>query len=197
MSKIKFLVIALFISFAGIFSSCYYDYGIDAANSEVVGTLYNNQYNFAAVTHYNLADSVIKLGSGLPNTYDAQIISQMRSQLNGLGWIETNDTAGAGMIAVGAGITSSTVVVSEGYDYWGYYGYGWYYPSYGYGYTYTYTTGTLIMLMADLNLADGTRAPVQWSGVVNAAVGQGTPTTTLITTGITQAFSRAQSPYLY
>ncbi|MDQ3022368.1 MAG: DUF4136 domain-containing protein [Bacteroidota bacterium] len=196
MSKIKFLVIALCLSIAGIFSSCYTDYGIDAGSSEVVVTLYNNQYNFAPITKYNLVDSVLKLGSGLPNTYDSLILQQMKAQLNGLGWVETNDPLDTGAINVGAGITSSTVVVNEGYDYWGYYGYGWYYPSYGSGYTYTYTTGTLIMLMTDLNLADGTRTPVQWSGIINAAIGEGTTTPTLITTGITQAFSQAQSPYL-
>ncbi len=193
--KIKSLAAALVICAAGIFSSCYYDYGIDPNTSNVVVTAYNNTYNFGAVTHYYLSDTVVKIGgSSITDAYDAQIVQNMRTNLNALGWVEETTTlTGPGVIVVRAGVTTSTVVVNNGYNYWGYYGYNWYYPPYN-SYSYSYTTGTLIMLMSDYNAVDSTTAPVEWSGVLNAAVGQGTSTTTLITQGINQAFS--QSPYL-
>ncbi len=63
MSQIKFLAIALVISFAGIFSSCYYDYGLDPNSSNVVITAYNNTYPFSSVHQYILDTTVRKVGS--------------------------------------------------------------------------------------------------------------------------------------
>lgn len=194
--KIKFLAIALLICTAGVISSCYYDYGIDPDSSNVVVTLYDNTYDFSTVKKYYLIDTVQVIGSGtLSNTYQSTIIPTMKTNLDALNWTQTTIRDSADVI-VGAGVTSSTIVVNEGYDYWGYYGYSWYYPYYG-GYTYSYTTGTLIMLMSDPSKASGTTLPAVWTGVLNGAAGQSTPTATLITTGIDQAFSQSQSPYLH
>lgn len=195
MLKIKFLVIALAISFAGMFASCYYDYGIDPTNSDVVVTLYNTNYNFQAIHSFHLVDTVIQIGTGTPvSTDSATILGTLRSNLLALGWTETDTVTGPGIVNVGAGVTTSTVVVNSGDYWWGYYGYSWYYPPY-YNYSYSYTTGTLVMLISDFNQAvSGTQAPIEWSGICNAALGQGTSTTTLIKQSINQSFS--QSPYL-
>ncbi len=76
MLKIKFLVIAIAISFAGILSSCYYDYGIDPNDSNIVVTLYDNTYPFSNVTKYILDTTVNKIGNAsITSAYDNLIIN--------------------------------------------------------------------------------------------------------------------------
>lgn len=215
--KVRFLAIAVLISFAGILSSCYYDYGIDPDSSNVVVTFYDNTYDFQQVQKYALADSVVFLGDGTQNhTYDQTIINTVRTNLNNLNWVEVPASDSTADVVVLLGETSSTVTYIYGdydwYDYWGWYpywgwysanragydGWGWYYPWYGggYDYSYTFTTGTVIMYMTDPSQGDESSQtlPLVWSGVLNGAAGQTTPTNTLIVNGINQAFS--QSPYL-
>ncbi len=190
--KIKFLALALLICFAGILSSCYYDYGIDPDSSNVVITVYDKTYDFGSVQKYYLVDTVQVVGGGtLTNNYQSTIIPLMETNLNALGWTRVSVRDSADVI-VGAGVTSTTVVVDNGYNWYGYYGSYWYYPPY-YSYSYSYTTGTLAMLIAD-NPPTNNLSAIEWSGILNGAAGQSTPTTTLITEGINQAFS--QSPYL-
>jgi hypothetical protein len=199
MLKIKFLVIAVLISFSGMFSSCYYDYGIDSANSNVVVTAYDNTYPFSSVTKYILDTTVNKIGSGsLTSNYDALIISTVRTNLNNLGWTPAaaSDSLAAGVVKVATGITTSTYTVNYNDYYWYGGGYYWGYPSYGYDYSYSYTTGSIIIGIGDLNKRDGSKLPVQWTGVLNGVTGQSNPNS-LITSGINQAFSTSQSPYLH
>jgi len=175
------------------FSSCYYDYGIDTANTDIVITLRDPSYNFQGVTKYKLIDSVIQIGGNITHAYDQTIISSLRSNLNALGWQEVQDSIGPGIVSVGAGVTKSTYTVSYGSEWWSYWGYSWYYPSY-YSYSYTYTTGTVVALMSDLNLRQGDKAPIQWSATLNGVAEAGGSVSARISTGIDQAFS--QSPYL-
>ena len=198
--KIKFLAAILAVCFAGVISSCYYDYGIDPDSSNVVVTLYDQTYNFGAVNTYYLLNTVYVLGDGSIDTAGLHniIIPTMRTNLTNLGWTEVAiaDSASSDVV-VGAGVTNTTIVVNSGYYYWDYWG-GWYYPPYyGGGYTYSYTTGTLAMLISDRDIMETDADAVVWTGVINGASGQTTPTQTLITNGINQAFSQQQSPYLY
>lgn len=196
MLKIKFLVIAVAISFAGILSSCYYDYGIDPEDSNIVVTLYDNTYPFSNVTKYILSDTVKKIGSAsITSAYDNLILSTVTTNLNNLGWTSTT-TEGPGVVRVGTGITTSTYTVDYNDYYWYGGGYYWGYPYYGYDYTYSYTTGTIIIAIADPNNISGDQQPVEWSGFLNGVTGQTNPNS-LITSGINQAFSQSQSPYLH
>jgi len=199
MLKLKFLVIAVAISFAGILSSCYYDYGIDPNDSNIVVTLYDNTYPFSNVTKYILDTTVNKIGNAsITSAYDNLIINTVRTNLNGLGWTPAaiGDSLAAGVVKVGMGITTSTYTVDYNDYYWYGGGYYWGYPSYGYDYTYSYTTGTIIIGIADLKNRNGDQLPVEWSGFLNGVTGQTNPNA-LITNGINQAFSQAQSPYLH
>ena len=199
MLKIKFLVIAVAISFAGILSSCYYDYGIDPNDSNIVVTLYDNTYPFSNVTKYILDTTVNKIGNAsITSAYDNLIINTVRTNLNGLGWTPAaiGDSLAAGVVKVGTGITTSTYTVDYNDYYWYGGGYYWGYPYYGYDYTYSYTTGTIIIGIADLNNRNGDQLPVEWSGFLNGVTGQTNPNS-LITSGINQAFSQSQSPYLH
>ncbi len=196
MLKIKFLVIAVAISFAGILSSCYYDYGIDPNDSNIVVTLYDNTYDFSSVTKYILSDTVKKIGSAsITSAFDNLILTTVATNLNNLGWTSTT-TEGPGVVRVGTGITTSTYTVDYNDYYWYGGGYYWGYPYYGYDYTYSYTTGTIIIAIADPNNVSGDQQPVEWSGFLNGVTGQTNPNS-LITSGINQAFSQSQSPYLH
>lgn len=197
--KKNFLAIAILISFAGILSSCYYDYGVDSEDSNIVGTLYDNTYPFNTVTKFILDPTVNKLGDpNLTTAYDATIITAVTNNLvNNLGWVAAapGDSLADGVVRVSTAITSSTYTVYSG---GGYYGGGYYYgyPYYGGGYTYTYTTGSVIVAIADPTNAAASQQSGQWLGILNGVTGQANPSG-LITQGINQAFSNSQSPYLY
>lgn len=196
--KIKFLAAALLICTAGVISSCYYDYGIDPDSSNVVVTLYDNQYDFSTVHRYILDTAVNQIGGTVTTAYNNLINTTMITNLNSLGWTRipnptAADSTAADVVIVGSGITSSTYVVDYG-DYWWYGGgYYWYYPPY-YSYSYSYTTGTLIMAIADKKLKTADQLPIIWSGMLNGATGQTSSPSSIITSGINQAFS--QSGYL-
>lgn len=194
--KTKFLAAALLICFAGILSSCYYDYGIDSTNSNVVVTLYDNTYPFNTVTKYRLNDTVFQIAGSLTHDFDNTILTAVRTNLNNLGWTPAAATDTAGVVNVSTGITSTTYTAYYNDYYWYGGGYYWGYPSYGYDYSYTYTTGTVIVAIADLKSLNGNQLPVEWTGFLNGITGQANPNS-LITAGINQAFSQSQSPYLY
>ena len=188
MKKFKRFILLLPLLSTLFLTSCYYDYGVDTENSDIVVTFYNKEYNFGAVTKYCLNDTVKKIGSSsISSAYDVTILQTVKNNLNALGWQEVG-YASADVI-VGTGVTTSTYVVSSGwYDYWGYY---WYYPPYYYD-TYSYTTGTIAVLMADKTVSGSGQQAIQWSGILNGLVGTGN--SQKIVNGINQAFS--QSPYL-
>lgn len=197
--KIKFLAAAILICFAGMFSSCYYDYGIDPDNSNVVVTLYDNTYPFSSVTKFYLDTTVNNVGgSALTNAYNTTILNAVRNNLeNNLHWTSTSSTdSSAGVVHVSTGITTTTYTSYYDDYYWYGGGYYWGYPSYGYDYSYSYTTGTIIVAIADLKSVSGDQLPVEWTGFLNGITGQANPNS-LITAGINQAFSQSQSPYLY
>ena len=186
-----------------VLSSCYTDYGLDPdTNYDVVVTLYNNEYNFAAVQNYYLSDTVFNIGGGTQSAaYDQTILTTLETNLNNLGWTRIASyaaaTAAPNTIFVRSGeFTTTTTQVDCGYGYYG----GWYYPDYYCDYSYTYTTGTINISFADLSIpqTDG-KTLVEWNatlnGLTNSSGGStgGTPQTR-ITNGINQAFT--QSPYL-
>ncbi len=188
-----FLVIVLLSPV--VISSCYYDYGLETDNYDVVGSFYNPDYNFQNVTKYYFLDTVVHRDGGtISRQYDNLIKSTTLSNLNALGWVRVNDSAGAGVVTVGNFITTTSYTVSESggcwYDYWGY---SWCYPYYGN--TYEYTTGTVGVAIADVNIpSSSTSLPIQWIGVANGLVGSGGNVEQRITKGINKAFE--QSPYL-
>lgn len=197
--KKNFLAIAILISFAGILSSCYYDYGIDSENSNIVVTGYDNTYPFNTINRYILDTTVNKIGDQtLTNAYNSTIINTTRANLNNLGWTEASlaDSLANDVVRVSTGITTTTYTVDYNDYYWYGGGYYWGYPPYYGGYSYSYTTGSVIIAMADQKNKNGDQLPVIWSGILNGPVGQTNPNS-LITEGINQAFSNAQSPYLY
>ena len=193
-----------------VFYSCYYDYGLDTNNLDVVGTFYDKTYDFSQVNTYFMPDSIVH-SSDLSGQYDAQVLAKVVDELNALGWTRLfpggNDTADITMLIGATSSTQTVAYYNDWWSYWGWYG-GWgYYPSYGYGsgwgyyypsYTtsyYTYTTGSLILTLTDPRTGNtGTQElPVQWLCVINGLL-DGSNISGRINTGIDQAFT--QSPYL-
>lgn len=194
MKSLRSLVVALPVLAVILVSSCYYDYGLDTNNLDVVGTFYNKDYNFQNVTKYYFIDSVVHIqGTGnLTRQYDNQIKSTVLNNLNSLGWTRVNDSIGPGIVVVGIVATAGTVTVYNDndycwYDYWGY----TYCDSYDY--STTYATGTIGILLSDLQLKNGQKVPLQWSAIINGLQDQGNVPSRIQTT-INQAFT--QSPYL-
>ena len=197
--KKNILAIAIIVSFAGVLSSCYYDYGIDSENSNIVVTGYDNTYPFNTINRYILDTTVNKIGDqSITNAFNSTIINTTRANLNKLGWTEASlsDSLANDVVRVSTGITTTTYTVNYNDYYWYGGGYYWGYPPYYGGYSYSYTTGTVIIAMADQKNKNGDQLPLIWSGILNGTVGQPNPSG-LITEGINQAFSNAQSPYLY
>lgn len=192
----KGMLITVLLITPVIISSCYYDYGLETDNYDVVGTFYNTDYNFQNVTKYYLIDQVVKAGGGnITSQYDDLILQTTRTNLNNLQWTEVTDSSQADVV-IGAGVTTTTNIVETGssgcwYDYWGY---SWCYPSYSY--TYTYTTGTILLLMSDLRTSTGGTLPAQWNAIINGLAGSSSTGNVpqRITTAINKAFE--QSPYL-
>lgn len=173
-----------------VFSSCYTDYGLETDNYDVVITLYDDTFNFGAVTKYYLSDS-LKVGNDINASYKSAIFTELNENFQELGWTKVN-TIGAADVIVSAGVTQNTTTVTDGggcwWDYWGYY---YCYPSYGY--TYTYTTGTLFVLLNDKNDAGVENDQPEWVVAINGLADQGNVVSRINTT-IEKAFS--QSPYL-
>jgi hypothetical protein len=179
---------------------------------DLVVTLFNQDANFSAYKTYAMPDSIIHIcdvpaeeqncPSELTRRYDAQILSQIETNLRNTGFTEAADPQQADVLVVVAANASDIVGYAYYGWYWNYwYGYpggGWYYPGYypGYAVPYEYTTGTLLINMFDPAKADTTnkRLGGVWLAAVNGLLGEGGNAQTRINTSIDQAF--AQSPYL-
>ncbi len=184
--------------------SCYPGRIADDIRYDTVTTLFAQSADFGGIQTYSLPDSVIHLvpagqPDDIPRTYDALILSQVRSQLNARGYVDVGDTdTSDAVVLVGASTTEY-----QGYvDWWSYY--CWWNPFYcGGGYyppsfiTYSYTTGSILILMTDRRTPGPGSEPSSaiWLASINGLLKSGTATiTTQITDDITQAFT--QSPYV-
>ena len=98
-------------------------------------------------------------------------------------------------LSVGA-VESETWVYWYSWPYYGYPGWGWYYPPYVSGAS--FQQGTLVWVMHDLRDTEDPGDPdakplINWIGALNGAI-QTSTTEATIRNGIKQAF--AQSPYI-
>lgn len=221
----KQLYILLIICIAGIFGSCYYDYGLETANSDVVATFYDKNYDFGTVSTYYLKDSVVYIasdGTTYNHQYDQNIYSAVKTNLDALGWQLDTISGDTADVVVLLGAASSTTTVYGDYDwydywgwypYWGWYGansapkdgpywydYGWYYPWYGggYDYSYTYTSGTILVIITDPSTKNVTTEtlPVSWIAACNGLVGESSSGNPVTRINTDIKQAFSQSPYL-
>ena len=191
--ELKIVILFTGVILSVFFSSCYYDYGVNENNYDLVATFYNKDYNFSNITKYVLIDSVIhfKQEGNVTRTHDAEILSALQTNLNNLGWQRVYDTVQTKIVLAAGVTTSTTTVISGSYPWWGYWGYNWYYPNYVY--SYSYTIGTLGVFLTDLSTRSGSELPIHWNAIISGLVGDDVSQSRINST-IGQAFS--QSPYL-
>ena len=204
MLKRWILGVACVVTAAG----CYPGRSVDSSTELAsVTTAFDTTANFDAVTRYAMPDSVLYLPVGdeeVPATIQAGILSQLRQNLNALGWQEVIDArANPVDVYVTAMITTADYVYYywDWWYYWGWYPYwplsasagtNWYYPPYWYAYS--YSTGTVLISMVDAHNISNSRVPLIWSSAVNGVLADVSTNLSIALQGIDQAF--AQSPYL-
>ena len=173
---------------------------ITAAESDVVATMRDQNFDFGTVATYALSDSIVHItddGSDSPllsRDYDDLILTQVTSQLDALGWTSVIDPATADVVV----LISATATANFSYYYssWGWYypgycpGCYWYYPTP----TYSYTSGTLLIQMLHAESTDA-KVTARWLAALNGILDDTAANKqTRLTRGINQAFD--QSPYL-
>jgi len=178
--------------------SCYPGEIESYEETDIVFTNYTESFDFASKGTYAMPDEIVKITGNLTEgenpefvsePYRTQILSNIKSNMNALGWSEVEDPADADLTLFPAVWTNTTVVYW--YDYWCWYyyycGWGYYYPSYS-----TYTTGTMVMTM--VVSGEGYAEPSSvWTAAINGLL-SGYSDVSRINSAIDQAFE--QSPYL-
>lgn len=194
-------LLALLAAAVGMLS-CYPGDDLTVADTDLVVTAYNQSTDFAQVFDYALADSIVHLvpegqDDDISRNYDQQMLDEVRSNMDALGFSEVSDPSVADVLIV-IGVTAA--------DYQGYYsyspcywycwyypyppGWGWYYPPYiG---TYEFRIGTVIINMVKRD-SSGESVTVEWVGALNGYSDKNS-NLARIRSGIDQAFK--QSPYL-
>ena len=194
-------------------SSCYPGSVTDVQQLDLVVTTHDETVVFTSFSTYALLDSVVHIDvednnndSLLDRANDALILSQIRSNIEALGYVEeadpVNNTPDV-IFLVGAWAITTTNIYA-GYPWWGWYGWYPYWPccgpGYGWGYpTYPtvvqYDTGTLAISMVNPIAPAANTLPVMWIAGINGLLsGSEAGISARITNSINQAFD--QSPYL-
>lgn len=209
----KFLLRStVIVSIILLLSSCYPGGGEYVSDFDVVITNYDDQYNFAGIKTYFIADSVryiVKEGEEPDHKWDATIIMELSDQFDALGWerLDTTDinagvTPDADILVTIAKVTITSIYSYPWYPGWGwgwggYPDYGWGYPWYGGAVVTSYETGTVYWNMFDPNDVDyeNEKIYLNWEGALNGLIGSNPVNTeSRIKQGIEQAFK--QSTYL-
>ena len=144
--------------------SCYPSGPSSTADTDVVITAYDSQFNFAAVRTYAMPNVVFELEGSDPvkHDFDDVILDEIEKNMNAIGYVRENNPLvnGADVVVIASiGRTDRTWVGDGGW--WGWWG-GWpgwgYWPGYGPGWGIWYpwpvmgsfSTGTLFIEMLDL-----------------------------------------------
>ena len=194
-------------------SSCYPGEVTSVQQLDIVVTVHDETVDFTSFSTYALLDSVVHIDrednnndSLLTRANDALVLSQIRTNIEALGYVEEMDPANNTpdvIFLVGAfAFTNTDIYVT--YPWYGWYGWYPYWPccgpGYGYGYpavpiAVQYDTGTLAISMVDPTLATVDVLPIIWLAGINGLLsGSQAGIAARITNAIDQAFD--QSPYL-
>jgi hypothetical protein len=198
------LVPAMALIGALVASGCYPQRVESIEDFDTATTLHAPDADFTTVGTYALVDTIFEIGDSsgpsINHSLDGQILANIATNLDALGWTEVDEHTTQPDIMVAVTVTTSTNVgwAAGGwydwfYGWWG--GWGWYYPPVYY--PYSYQTGTLMVAMLDTDGADGgtVTVPVVWVAAVNGVLRSTvSANVTRINELIDQAF--LQSPYL-
>lgn len=198
-----------------LFGACTPGDQITASESDVVITVYDNEFNFGVLNTFTVLDTIVELGDSTQSgddydhSNDAAILAQIQQGFENAGYTyvdpSTVDSLNVPDFIVQVGVTTQDFY--SVYSYWpGYPGYGWcwycwggwypYYPSSGV--SYAYSTGTLVTVMTNPNdYADQGNNVVgsPWQGFINGVTNDtASSIQSRLKTDINQMF--VQSPYL-
>jgi hypothetical protein len=206
----RILYFGLLLAIVGLMiASCskYPTYTVNTSDLDMVWTNYNESTDFSLYKTYYVPDSIL-VDSTLSSEdkaymqeYYESILVAIHSNMEALNYVYV-DSSMSPDIGMGVSIiTRTTHVVS--YNYWYYYPPYWGYPGYGYYYpwgTYlgSYDEGAVIIDMADLKNIDHTSRTISavWASLVGGVL-TGNSSSVIsqrLIGGIDQAFK--QSPYL-
>lgn len=197
--------------FAGIYGACTPGSQITASQSDVIVTLYNNDFNFGSVKYYAMPDSIVLLTGDPDDPGDPlispegeqQILSLVESNFADRGYarVDTNDAVNPPQFAVV--ISAQAVDNYNLYSYypyypWGWWGYYWWYYPPSVGVSYSFTSGTLFIQMgpfASFDPDSSSAKSAYWMGIQNGVLNDTSSSLkSRFTNGINQMFE--QSPYL-
>lgn len=203
------LYVMLLFTLAFVVASCskYPTYTVNTSDLDMVWTNYDDSKNFAAFKTYYVPDSIIleddvdpEDAIALQEYYD-QVLKEVNDNMATLNYtrVDSSDNPDMGLgITI---ITRTTHVIS--YNYWYYYPPYWGYPGYGYYYpwgTYmgSYEEGAVIIDLADLTNIDEENRKINaiWAALVGGVLtgDKNKVISSRLIAGIDQAFK--QSPYL-
>lgn len=188
-----------------LLAACYPEGPEFVDDPDVVLTHYNPEYAFKSKGKFAIPDKIVKITGNavtgdppkyIPDAAAKVMLDQISKNMVAFGYTKVDISASPDLIILPAALETTTIVYW--YDYWGWYG-GGYYPGWGYPYypyypSYsTYSTGTLVMNLIDpkVNAADG-NAIGQWTGAINGML-TNTYDAARVTRLIDQAFAQSAS----
>jgi hypothetical protein len=195
-----------------IFGACTPGSEITASESDIVLTLYDNEYNFAALDTFTMRlDSIIHITDtgeddpSLSRDNDVAILAQIRTEFEDRGytWVDPATIVDGSEIDFAVLVGATTTSFYNIYSTWPCWGWSWYcgggwyggWPSTGV--SYAYSTGTLITLMTDPDESVDPEdfVPTKWQGAINGILNDTSSNVSQrLTRDIDQMFT--QSPYL-
>jgi len=195
-----------------IFGACTPGNEITASESDIVLTLYDNEYNFAALNTFTMRlDSVMHLtddgtdDSNLSRDNDVEILALIQGNFEDRGytWVDPATIVDGSEVDFVVLVAATTTSFYNIYSTWPCWGWSWYcgggwgagWPSTGV--SYAYSTGTLITLMTDPDESPDPQdfVPTKWQGAINGVLNDtASNVQSRLQRDIDQMFT--QSPYL-
>ena len=213
------IAIVATIALGGL-AACYPGDISSIAETQVVITLHNKDFDYSSQRTYAIPDTVVEVcdlnetPSGVPidcdeedridydHSNDAAFVARAVQNMDALGYTRMpTDSVTEDNLPDVALIMMVSVTEWTAYTYWGCGGYwgwwGWYPPYYGCGYpgysTTSWEQGTLFMDMLDPAGATDETVPSVWTGAINSVLSNSASTSVnLALSGIDKAFDQSK-----
>jgi hypothetical protein len=193
---------------AVIYGACTPGNDITVAESDVVITLYDQDFGFGSVKRYAMPDSIFHI-TGDPDDPDSPLLSRdnddailalIRSNFSDRGYVlvDTNAVPEPDFAVVVTAQAVENWALYSYYPWYPWYGYWWYYPP-QVGASYAFTLGTLFIQMGEFGQSrpgdDQNTRTAYWLAGMNGVMDDSSANLSRrVTDSINQSF--VQSPYL-